>query len=292
MSGEPDLYRSDLDGTCDEWVTYLQQVMAQRGEWHGEADGMYTQQLAEAVYDVQLAAGIDPADGDVRESTWAYLLSDPSATAQESEAPVDNGVVVDPSADVGMPTFQYTMPTIPLAEGVTATPAVTCTQELTLTGTLKIEFQQSVPGLTAQLNDSSFRQSAGASLGPLTENVSISGIGTDSPTITGSVGVSFDQNSVEYVFPNTLKFKGTADVDYDVDTPDGPAKVTGALGYSLAVSCLPNAVPAPEPVDEPAWYEVWADELLAVGAVVLVVGVGIALAPETGGASLIPVLAL
>jgi hypothetical protein len=287
MSGEPKLSEALNGSSSDEWVKYLQQVLVYRGYWVAEPDGVFDGQLTTTIIGVQSEAGIEPADGVVGESTWQYLLSDSSSAPDEpSEAAIADGLSVDPSAPVTIPTFQYTFPDVPVAEGVSPTPGLTCTTTLALTGNVKIGFEMCVPGLVAHVNDSTFRQAAEVALGPLNESFTVGGIGSEQPWFEASYGIGFTQESVRFVPPNTMQFRGSMKADYVFETTLGPVQVSGTPGYALDVTCIPNEPPPVEVADERAWYEVYAVELVTAAGVIVLVGGAILLAPETGGLSL------
>lgn len=166
------------------------------------------------------------------------------------------------------------------------TPAATIQMELTLTGTVQVTFQQSVQGYTLNVNDGAWKVAAQSTLGGVQEGIEVSGLESGHPSIASQWGNEFAQTSVQLT-PNTMTFAGQLNVSYNVDTDLGPAQVTGQPGWQLTVTVTPHQLPEVEPVDEPSWYEVYATELAVAAGVVLVVGVAIALAPETGGGSLV-----
>jgi hypothetical protein len=294
MSGEPELQ----EGHSDEWVRYLQQQMKRFGFWQGDEDGAFTPELTEAVSQLQYSAGISPADGVVRQSTWDALNdlaagenhgygNDPSQTPAP---PASEDGSANPGAGVGVPSFTYTLPNITLAEATIDTGAATVHMQLTMGGTVQVTFQQSVQGYTLNVNDGAWKIAAQSTLGGIQEGIEVSGWESGSPQIASQWGNQFAQTSVSFQPPNTVAYQGQINVSYQVDTDMGPVQVQGQPSYQLTVTVTPHPTapePAPEPVDVPSWWEVHATELLVVAGTVLVVGAAIALAPETGGGSLV-----
>jgi len=71
-------------GTSSEWVQYLQAVMQHVGYWNGATDGVFTDELEQAVRTLQGRSGL-PRSGVVDADTWSLLdtLSHQPTTAQE-----------------------------------------------------------------------------------------------------------------------------------------------------------------------------------------------------------------
>jgi hypothetical protein len=84
-----------------------------------------------------------------------------------------------------------------------------------------------------------------------------------------------------------MSYSGQSMVRYEIECEHTKAEVEGTLGYELKVEVTPHQPVEPEPVDEHSWLQRHSGALLAVGAVGLVIVVAVALAPETGGGSLV-----
>ena len=150
-------------------------------------------------------------------------------------------------------------------------------------------FPHGVSGATVDPNGLSL--SAGQALDGLTNQISVSDLGSDNPGLSAAVGTEFLQVSASPLTPNQIEFSGSCHVDYEVPTDHGNAKVTGQLGYKLKVTVTPHGQPVEEPEPEvhtaPSWVERHAEDLAKAGLIVLIAAFAIALAPETGGASLV-----
>lgn len=91
-----------------------------------------------------------------------------------------------------------------------------------------------------------------------------------------------------------MVFRGQARIGYTVPSGLGPIAVQGQPGFELRVTATPHPQAQSEPVqvtDEESWFSRNAGPLAAIGVVVLV-GIVIALAPATGGGSLVVLTAL
>jgi hypothetical protein len=286
MSGEPEL----REGESSEWTQYLQRLLASQGYWNGGEDGAFTPELTQAVIYVQHSAGISPADGVVRQDTWDALhgiaaggqhggSSEPVPTQPASEH--GSGV---PGEGPGVPAFEYTLPTIPVAEAVVAVPGGTVTAILTIRGKVKVTFQQSVQGYTLNVNDGAWKVAASESLDGLNTGLEVGGLGTDAPYIASTWQTQFVKAGSRFTPPSTISYTGTAIIGYDVETSMGPVRVDGQPGFQLDVTVIPDVPPPTAPETE---YEFQTNNAwLAVAAFALIAAVAIAAAPETGGASL------
>jgi hypothetical protein len=189
----------------------------------------------------------------------------------------------------GAPALKYSWPEIPIADAAIDVGTALIELALVLTGESTVAFPHAPTGTSIDQNGLSI--SAGQALDGLTNQISISNLGSDNPSLSAAVGTEFLQVSASPLTPNRIEFSGSCHLDYDVPTEHGNAKVTGQLGYKLTVTITPHSVPdaEPEPVVDsaPSWVERHADDLAAAGIIVLVAAFAIALAPETGGASLV-----
>jgi peptidoglycan hydrolase-like protein with peptidoglycan-binding domain len=286
MSDEPEL----REGESSEWVQYLQRLLSSQGYWTGGDDGAFTPELTQAVVYVQHSAGISPADGVVRQDTWDALhgiasggSGGGSSTTVPTQPASEQGSGV-PGDGPGVPAFEYTLPTIPIAEAMVVLPQGTVTASLTIRGKVKVTFQQSVQGFTMNVNDGAWKVAASYALDGLNTGLEVGGLGTDAPYIASTWQTEFVKTGVRVTPPNMISYTGNAIIGYDVDTSMGPARVDGQPGFQLDVTVTPNQQPDPEPVTEPEFQ--YQYEWLAVAGLALVAIVAIAAAPETGGASL------
>ncbi|HET6874874.1 MAG TPA: hypothetical protein VFH70_08855 [Acidimicrobiales bacterium] len=191
----------------------------------------------------------------------------------------------------GQPAYRYNLPNIPIAEAEFDTGEALVTVALSLRGNVTITFED--PVKWASLDQSGVRVEATKALGPLTEGLRISGM-PDNPSLGVTMGSQYDLTETRFVPPDTVMFIGQARVGYTVDTAAGHATVQGQPGAEVKVTILPHPTESPAPASES--YEdfkvdhkaVW--EAVAVGAAIAFVA--IALAPETGGASLVALAAI
>ena len=197
----------------------------------------------------------------------------------------------------GLPSFHYKLPDIPVAEAHIETPDASIEIELSVVGEVNVTFHDAVKSV--QAGNEGMRVSAGHALGPLSDGIAVDHLGTEAPSVVLSTGTRFTTLEQEWSpsAPNTMKFKGTAQIQYTVDTEScGEVEVEGAPGWELAVTCLPHpqaqAEPATEVVSQESWVSQHGSTIAAAGITALIlIGIGIALAPETGGGSLILVAA-
>jgi hypothetical protein len=284
MADEPALQK----GQSGEWVKYLQQVMAHNQFWSGDADGEFGDDLEAAVIQVQQLYGVT-ADGVVRAATWAILTGE-SAT---SATPADHGLrstgaraSEDSESSVGgLPAFSYNLPSIPLAEARFDTPEAHVEVALTLRGDVTITFPNAPAGIT--LDQEGWRLQAQTALHGVTEGLEVDGIGSGSPSISATFGNEFHQTGLKLTPPNKMSFTGQSTVSYEIQCEHTEAHVEGSVEYELEVEVTPHRQSDPAPTDEHSWLSRHSGTLLGVGALALVVVVAVALAPETGGGSLL-----
>lgn len=303
MANEPELRA----GVSSEWVLYLQQTLNHHYQQTVTAEsGEFDEALESVVRHFQGQQGL-PDTGVVDAATWSALTGEPMAApaaaehTHETEGPHGHaagglrstgahaGQVPASFYEGGAPALKYSWPDIPIADAAVDVGAALIELSLTLTGESTVSFPHGLAGATVDHNGLSL--SAGQALDGLTNQISISNLGSDTPGLSAAVGTEFLQVSASPLTPNKIEFSGSCHHDYEVATDHGPAKVTGQLGYKLTVTITPHSLPVaePEPVPDnaPSWVERHSEELVTVGLVVLVAAFAIALAPETGGASLV-----
>ena len=311
MANEPEL----RSGVSSEWVLYLQQTLNHHYQQTVTAEsGTFDEALESVVQHFQRQQGL-PATGGADAATWAALTGDASSapaehagsTGHTGSAEHANGAehghaagglhatgahadqVPASFAEGGAPALKYSWPDIPIATAAVDAGAALIELELMLTGESTVAFPHGLSGATVDQNGLSL--SAGHALDGLTNQISVSNLGSDNPGLSAAVGTEFLQVSASPLTPNRIEFSGSCHLDYEVPTEHGNAKVTGQLGYKLTVTVTPHSLPdeEPEPVvdNAPGWVERHADDLAKVGLIVLVAAFAIALAPETGGASLV-----
>lgn len=309
MTGEPELHPY----TSGEWVTYLQQVLKHYGRWNGAEDGEFNDELLQAVRALQSEYQINPADGVVRADTWAVLTGatntshagnggQPEAGAhaggggsgehQQAMHPTGAQAHEVPASfqSGGLPEFQYELPGIPIAELQFDTGEAAVELKLKIVGTVAIKFEHGAEGVATNVAERTWELSAAQSLHGITEGISVQGIGGSQPSFGTTFGNEFHQTEAVFTPPNTMKFSGTCVVNYRIQTDAGMATVEGQPGYELEITVTPHPQGGEERQQEVTDEQSWLSQhsgLVAVGAVVLVVVVAIALAPETGGGSLV-----
>jgi hypothetical protein len=286
MSGEPHLSK----GQSSEWVLYLQQLLAHRGYWPYAADGSFGDDLEEVVRQWQHASGLEPS-GRVDEATWASLTQEDSTAAHDGLSGHPQEVPASFSV-AGAPSFRYKLPGITLAEATVDTGAAIVKVELELTGEVTVSFPHGAAGMS--VDQEGWRVAASNSLAGVTQDVYVDKLGSGNPTITSEWGNQYYSTSCEFEPPNTAKFSGAAKIDYAVPTEAGDAHVTGEPGFELSLSVFPKLEAQAEAIrDTETFYERNADALAAAGVgALLLIGLALFLAPETGGGSLIFVPAL
>lgn len=324
MAGEPEL----REGTSSQWVQYLQQLLRYRGYWQGSDTGAFDEEVRRAVIAFQSAAHLT-ADGVVGEATWAALTAPTSPTDQqyssrttESSAPPDATAVhrdipdagaPDATVDIrnqphdlkptgaqpqqvpatfnmgGRPAFRYNLPNVELARAEFDTGDLWVEVTFNMRGNVTITFED--PARCMSVDQTGLRLEATQALGPLTQGLRVSGLGSESPSIGVTLGTQFDQTEVRFTPPNTMTFIGQARVGYTVSsTTVGPISVQGQPGFDLKVTATPHVSVPVRIESQTDWFRELAPALAAAGVVVLV-ALAIAAAPETGGASLVPLAA-
>ncbi|GAB3459431.1 peptidoglycan-binding domain-containing protein [Actinophytocola sediminis] len=296
MANEPELGA----GVSGDWVSYLQQTLNHHYQQTVTAEsGTFDEALESVVRHFQTQQGL-PATGVVDAATWAALTGE-AAHPHPTEQPHGHaagglhstGARADqiPASffENGAPALKYSWPEIPIADAAVDVGAALIELALVLTGESTVAFPHGLAG--ARVDHNGLSVSAGQALDGLTNQLSVSNLGSDTPGLSAAVGTEFLQVSASPLTPNRIEFSGSCHLDYEVPTEHGNAKVTGQLGYKLTVTVTPHSLPAaePEPVAHtaPSWVERHADDLAAAGVIVLVAVFAIALAPETGGASLV-----
>jgi peptidoglycan hydrolase-like protein with peptidoglycan-binding domain len=107
-SSYPDLHKAAGDG---EWVQYLQQVMQSIGHWAGAVDGVFSDELEQAVRTLQGGNGLAQS-GVVNEGTWTLLDQLQQQSAQHAQ-PTQHTQPTQhaQSAQHTQPAQQHTQPT-------------------------------------------------------------------------------------------------------------------------------------------------------------------------------------
>lgn len=307
MANEPEL-RAGVSG---EWVLYLQQTLNHHYQQTVTAEsGEFDDALEAVVAHFQRQQGLTP-DGVVNAETWARITGESAPAPEPEPEPAYAGAghtaaATGPAgslhatgaqaaqfpasfAENGAPALKYSWPDIPIATASVDVGHALVTLELTLTGESTVVFPNGLAGATFDQNGLSV--SAGYALDGLTNQISVTNLGSDNPSLAAAVGSEFLQVSASPLTPNSIEFSGSGHVDYTVPTEHGDAKVTGQIGYKLKVTITPHSMPQEEPErvpdHAPSWVERHSESLVAVGVIVLVAAFAIALAPETGGASLV-----
>jgi len=292
MANEPEL----RTGVSGEWVLYLQQTLNHHYQQTVTAEsGEFDAALESVVRHFQRQQGLEP-DGVVTAATWAAVTGDAAPPTEHAAAGPAGGMhptgahadqVPASFAEGGAPALKYSWPDIPIASAVIDVGNALVELELTLTGESTVAFPHGMAGATLDHNGLSL--SAGHALDGLTNQISVSDLGSDNPGLSAAVGTEFLQVSASPLTPNCIEFSGSCHLDYEVPTEHGHAKVTGQIGYKLKITITPHSLPEPEPVVETSesWVEQHGEDLAKVGLVVLIAAFAIALAPETGGASLV-----
>ncbi|HEY0452630.1 peptidoglycan-binding domain-containing protein [Actinophytocola sp.] len=300
MASEPEL----RTGGSGEWVLYLQQSLNHHYRQSVTAEsGEFDAALEAVVRHFQRQQGLRPT-GVADAPTWATLTGTAAPAAQPHPAGHPDHAAADHAgalhgtgvhadqhpasfSEGGAPALKYSWPDIPIASAAVDAGAALVELELTLTGESTVAFPHGPAGAT--LDQHGLSLAAGAALDGLTNGLSVSNLGSGSPGLSAAVGTEFLQVSAGPLTPNRIEFSGSAHLDYEVATDHGHAKVTGQVGYKLQVTVTPHVQREEAPATDtaPSWVEHHAQDLAAVGLVVLVAAFAIALAPETGGASLI-----
>jgi hypothetical protein len=189
----------------------------------------------------------------------------------------------------GLPAFRYNLPRAPIASTHLETPTASIDLELSLIGNVSVTFPNPPRGISTDVDTGGWRVEATNAVGGITEGLRINGIGTATPSIGATIGNQYDQTEVRFTPPNTIAFRGQARIGYSKASPLGQVAVQGQPGFELRVTVTPHPTTGPEPdpvLDEEDWFERHREPLAVLGVVALV-ALAIALAPETGGGSLV-----
>jgi hypothetical protein len=209
-----------------------------------------------------------------------------SSAAAPGHTPAPNGgnqhgLEADPHAqphqvpasfsDHGLPSFQFTLPEIPVAHAHIDTTEFSVDIELSLTGSIKVTFPHAIEGAT--VGNEGLEVEAQQAVGHINQGVQIGGIGTDELTIADTLGTQYGSSSYGLDASGAMVFSGNAQVSYTVPTQHGDAEVQGTTGYTVKIHVTPHPQTQEEhtqPVqDEQSWFERHRT-LVAVGVVVLV----------------------
>jgi hypothetical protein len=189
----------------------------------------------------------------------------------------------------GLPAFRYNLPRAPIASTHVETPTASIDLELSLIGNVSVTFPNPPRGISTDVDTGGWRVEATHAVDGITEGLRINGIGTATPSIGATLGNQYDQTEVRFIPPDTMAFRGQARIGYSKASPLGQVAVQGQPGFELRVTVTPHPTTGPEPepvMDEEGWFERHKEPLAVLGVVALV-ALAIALAPETGGGSLV-----
>jgi hypothetical protein len=249
--------------------------------------GQRDYKLEEQEAEEKLLAEETAAKEPVAQAPHQAAASQAAATGEHHEEvhPVAAGATEVPASFSvhNLPAFRFNLPTGPLDETVVETGTATVVVKLGVRGSVMISFEDPIKG--ASFDQNGLRIEAVKALGPITEGMRVSGI-PGNPSIGVTMGSQYDTTEVRYVPPSTMVYIGQVKIGYTVPSPAGPIAVQGQPGFQMEVTVIPHEPPASEPATEEEFQdshkEVW--EAIAVMAGIAIVAV--ALAPETGGASL------
>lgn len=188
----------------------------------------------------------------------------------------------------GLPAFRFNAPPLPIATAVIQTLEATIKVALSLRGSVTVTFPSAPRGVSTDIDTGGWRVAATQALGPLTQGFRVNGIGTKNPTIGVTLGSDYNTSEFRFEPPNSMLFIGQARVDYSVPSGNlGQVAVQGQAGFEMKVTVTPHPRSQPAPVDtQQNWFQAHAGALAAVGGIILV-GIAVAAAPETGGGSLV-----
>jgi peptidoglycan hydrolase-like protein with peptidoglycan-binding domain len=299
MANEPELHPQ----TSDEWVSYLKQLLAHWGYWHGDTDENFTDELADAVRSLQQACGV-ATDGVVRADTWAVLTGETAASqehaqqqgttaadrGQDGNSAVHASQVPASFEHDGAPAFEYSIEPVPIAEADVSTPEFDAHVELEVTGTLNVSFPHKLEGFT--LSNEGMQLEASQTVQGLAHGIQISGIGSENPAIVDTWGSEYAQFGFSLAADGEMVFRGEVHVAHTEPSGSGEAVVQGTLGYNLKVRIVahPTAEQSEtEPVhDEQSWFEQHRT-LTLVGVAVALVAIGVVVTLATAGTATAPV---
>jgi hypothetical protein len=303
MANEPELHPQ----TSDEWVSYLKQLLAHWGYWHGDTDENFTDELADAVRSLQQACGV-AADGVVRADTWAVLTGETAVSQEhaqqqqehrsgggaqpghESGSRVHASQVPASFEHDGAPAFEYSIEPVPIAEADLSTPEFDAHIELEVTGTLNVSFPHKLEGVT--LSNEGMQLEASRTVQGLAHGIQLTGIGSENPAIVDTWGSEYAQFGCSLAADGEMVFHGQVQVAHTEPSGSGEAVVQGTLGYNLKVRIVAHPTaeqPETEPVrDEQSWFERHRT-LTLVGVAVALVAVGVVVTLATAGTATAPV---
>jgi hypothetical protein len=148
--------------------------------------------------------------------------------------------------------FRYTLPDSPIAVAAADIGHVAVELALTLSGSVEVRSASSDQGRPV--------------LDRISEGLFISGLGTESPSVTCPAKHRFTQAMATFARPATMVFSGASLIDFG---QDGVA-VTGDVEYRLAVTVTPhNREPEPQ-ANAAQWFSRNGGTLASIGAIVLV----------------------
>jgi peptidoglycan hydrolase-like protein with peptidoglycan-binding domain len=112
VSGEPEL----RPGISDEWVQWLQELMADAGYWTGPPDGQFSDELAEAVRGMQQEHGLTD-DAVVREDTWQVLTEAAQRASLATQAQAARPVTAEQPAETAETAQAQQQGQVPVSGG-------------------------------------------------------------------------------------------------------------------------------------------------------------------------------
>jgi Domain of unknown function (DUF4157) len=194
----------------------------------------------------------------------------------------------------GLPAFRYNAPNVALVETHVETPEASIDLKLSLKGSLTVSFQHSFPGISTDVDQQTFRLEAGRAVDGVFQGIRINGINGKNISFGATVGTEFSRAEIQFIPPNTMAFTVRARVAKSGDTPVGQMTVQGQPSFELQVTKTPHPGASQietEVVDEESWFSRNSAMLAVIGVEVVLTVAAVALAPETGGSSLLPIIA-
>ncbi|TCO56557.1 hypothetical protein [Actinocrispum wychmicini] len=149
-------------------------------------------------------------------------------------------------------SFRFTLPDAPIAAASADIGHVAVSLALTLAGDVLV--------VSPSLDE------ARPVLDRISEGVFVSGLGTESPSVTSTVRHSFTQDGTVFMGPSTMVFTGASVIDY---AQDG-VEITGDVAYRLAVTVAPHNREPENHADAQTWFARNGGTLASIGAIVLI----------------------
>jgi hypothetical protein len=286
-----------LDQSLDPtkmWDADLAQEIALIRQWladnpvNSPENDQLTNTLAEMETEVMQRNG-RPNQADAGAEQLSYMGVETTETSVP--ALVDTST---PSASLGrgrtesvlsesFPSFTKDLAKFPILIAPIMMPGFSVFLELHLLGSVTVTFQNSIEGISIDVDSGAFEAEAGRTVNGIFQGIQINRIDAKEVSFGATVGTKFAKAAVEHIGPYTWEFTGQVLLPTTVDTRFGPVAVLGDPGYKLVATMipLPSAPQEEEPVD---WDKVWE---IAVPIVLIGSGVGLAAAAGEGLAGLV-----